>query len=264
VKIPTLIFCIEAQSQFCQFESKYCAIFAEDDTREKHSVRPLLAPVFTQPVRPPFFNARISGLRRQWRVVTVPATNEWLAAHTMMVTLVGQEILRGRHISGVTPHDWLHFIISLLGHDIGYVRGICRGDGDGSYVINLAGDKMTLPEGRPTRQWHRIMWLDLNCLYANAPPKHSCVWTLHRSARGGLLGRTSGFRLLLGQRLKVVGKVLCLHQPLIHMVFWIARDHVAGLRRTRLFCLQRTRSLPQGLRQVHTDEARQFVFDGTE
>jgi hypothetical protein len=69
--------------------------------------------------------------------------------HTMMVTLVGQEILRGRHISvgGVTPHHWLHFIISLLGHDIGYVRGICRGDGDGSYVINLTGDKVTLPEG---------------------------------------------------------------------------------------------------------------------
>ena len=66
-----------------------------------------------------------------------------------MVTLVGQEILRGRHISvgRVTPHDWLHFIVSLLGHDIGYVRGICRGDGDGSYVINLTGDKVTLPEG---------------------------------------------------------------------------------------------------------------------
>ena len=27
------------------------------------------------------------------------------------------------------------------------MRGICRGDGDGSYVINLAGDKVTLPEG---------------------------------------------------------------------------------------------------------------------
>jgi len=40
--------------------------------------------------------------------------------HTIMVTLVGQEILRGRHISvgGVTPRDWLHFIISLLCHDI--------------------------------------------------------------------------------------------------------------------------------------------------
>jgi len=69
--------------------------------------------------------------------------------HTIMVTLVGQEILRGRHISvgGVTPRDWLHFIISLLCHDIGYVRGICRADGDGSYVTNLAGDKVTLPKG---------------------------------------------------------------------------------------------------------------------
>src|SRR5499427_5398152 len=69
--------------------------------------------------------------------------------HTIMVTLVGQEILRGRHVSvgGVTPHDWLHFIVSLLCHDIGYVRGICRGDGDGSYVTNLAGAKVTLPEG---------------------------------------------------------------------------------------------------------------------
>ena len=69
--------------------------------------------------------------------------------HTIMVTLVGQEILRGRHISvgGVTPRDWLHFIVSLLCHDIGYVRGICRGDGNGSYVINLAGDRATLPEG---------------------------------------------------------------------------------------------------------------------
>ncbi len=69
--------------------------------------------------------------------------------HTIMVTLVGQEILRGRHISvgGVTPRDWLHFIVSLLCHDIGYVRGICRGDGDGHYVANLAGDKVSVPEG---------------------------------------------------------------------------------------------------------------------
>ena len=69
--------------------------------------------------------------------------------HTIMVTLVGQEILRGRHISvgGVTPREWLHFIVSLLCHDIGYVRGICQGDGDGQYVINLAGDRVSVPEG---------------------------------------------------------------------------------------------------------------------
>ena len=69
--------------------------------------------------------------------------------HTIMVTLVGQEILRGRHISdgGVTPRDWLHFIVSLLCHDIGYVRGICRGDGNGQYVTNMKGDTVTISEG---------------------------------------------------------------------------------------------------------------------
>jgi hypothetical protein len=69
--------------------------------------------------------------------------------HTIMVTLVGQEILRGRHIcvGGVTPRDWLHFIVSLLCHDIGYVRGICRGDRDGHYVTNIAGDTVAIPAG---------------------------------------------------------------------------------------------------------------------
>jgi len=50
--------------------------------------------------------------------------------HTIFVTLVGQEILRGRHIreGGVTCEDWLHFTIALLCHDIGYVKGVCRDD----------------------------------------------------------------------------------------------------------------------------------------
>ncbi|NJK79661.1 MAG: metal-dependent phosphohydrolase, partial [Chloroflexaceae bacterium] len=50
--------------------------------------------------------------------------------HTVFVTLVGQEILRGKHIryGGTTPEDWLHFIISLVCHDIGYVKGICQQD----------------------------------------------------------------------------------------------------------------------------------------
>jgi hypothetical protein len=68
--------------------------------------------------------------------------------HTIQVTLVGQEILRGRHIrvGGINPREWLHFIVSLLCHDIGYVRGICRGDADGRYVTNVAGDKVSLPD----------------------------------------------------------------------------------------------------------------------
>jgi hypothetical protein len=69
--------------------------------------------------------------------------------HTIMVTLVGQEILRGKHISegGVTPRDWLHFIISLLCHDIGYVRGVCRGDRQGKYVCDAGGHLISLPHG---------------------------------------------------------------------------------------------------------------------
>jgi hypothetical protein len=69
--------------------------------------------------------------------------------HTIQVTLVGQEILRGRHIrvGGVSPREWLHFIVSLLCHDIGYVRGICRGDGGNQYVTDLTGHKVKPPEG---------------------------------------------------------------------------------------------------------------------
>ena len=50
--------------------------------------------------------------------------------HTILVSLVGQEILRGKHMreGGISPEDWLHFIISLLCHDIGFVKGVCRQD----------------------------------------------------------------------------------------------------------------------------------------
>ena len=69
--------------------------------------------------------------------------------HTILVTTVGQSILRGKHIKdgGVTPSDWLHFTVSLLCHDIGYVRGICRGDTDSEFVINEKGDLIAPPPG---------------------------------------------------------------------------------------------------------------------
>jgi hypothetical protein len=71
------------------------------------------------------------------------------AEHTMMVTLVGQEILRGKHIreGGVSPPDWLHFISSLLCHDIGYVRGVYLSDGNGRYVCNEQGDLVEVADG---------------------------------------------------------------------------------------------------------------------
>ncbi len=69
--------------------------------------------------------------------------------HTIMVAEVGQEILLGKHIieGNVSARDWLHFVISLLCHDIGYVRGLCRGDSPGHYVINERGETVDLPPG---------------------------------------------------------------------------------------------------------------------
>ncbi len=68
--------------------------------------------------------------------------------HTVMVTLVGQEILRGRVLAEkVTDDDWLHFMVALLCHDIGYLRGICPGDTESCFVINDSGDTVTPPRG---------------------------------------------------------------------------------------------------------------------
>lgn len=68
--------------------------------------------------------------------------------HTVMVTLVGTEILRGRDlIEEVTAEDWLHVTIALLLHDIGYVRGALREDQGESIVINEKGDRIIVPRG---------------------------------------------------------------------------------------------------------------------
>jgi hypothetical protein len=68
--------------------------------------------------------------------------------HAMMVTLVGQAILQGKHLceGGVTPRDWLHFMMALLCHDIGYVKGICRDDKNGVFATGIDGQVVTIPQ----------------------------------------------------------------------------------------------------------------------
>jgi hypothetical protein len=68
--------------------------------------------------------------------------------HTIMVTSVGQAILQGKHLceGGVTPRDWLHYIVAVLCHDVGYVRGICLGDKEGEYVTGVEGETATIPK----------------------------------------------------------------------------------------------------------------------
>ena len=70
------------------------------------------------------------------------------AEHTAMVALVGQDILRGERLRrDVTAEDWLHFTLATLMHDIGYVRGVCRGDRRDAYVINATGETVSPPRG---------------------------------------------------------------------------------------------------------------------
>ena len=68
--------------------------------------------------------------------------------HTMLVTLAGYDIMRGRALLVPTDvSDFAHLIIACLFHDIGYVRGILKGDGPDGYVIDARGSKTKLPRG---------------------------------------------------------------------------------------------------------------------
>ena len=69
--------------------------------------------------------------------------------HTVMVTLAGQTILEGKHLTegGVKPKDWANFIIALLCHDIGYVKGICKGDDQDTIATGVGDKKVTLKPG---------------------------------------------------------------------------------------------------------------------
>ena len=68
--------------------------------------------------------------------------------HSMLVTLVGHDILMGRSLMRpTTPRDYSNFILACLTHDIGYVRGVVQGDGDGVYVADVTGRTVRLPIG---------------------------------------------------------------------------------------------------------------------
>jgi hypothetical protein len=68
--------------------------------------------------------------------------------HTLLVTLAGHDIFRGRALQDhVTADDYAHTIIACLAHDIGYVRGLFKEDDADGFVIDAAGHKVHLPRG---------------------------------------------------------------------------------------------------------------------
>jgi len=68
--------------------------------------------------------------------------------HTMMVTLVGRDILRGRMMcERIEPEDYSHLIVACLLHDIGYVRGVLKEDTDTEFVADSDGTRVKLERG---------------------------------------------------------------------------------------------------------------------
>src|SRR3954465_11767814 len=68
--------------------------------------------------------------------------------HTLLVTLAGHDIFRGRALhEQLTADDYAHVIMACLTHDIGYVRGLFKEDDEDGFVIDSAGTKVTLPRG---------------------------------------------------------------------------------------------------------------------
>jgi hypothetical protein len=68
--------------------------------------------------------------------------------HTMLVTLAGHDIMKGRALlTSTPPSDYAHVVVACLFHDIGYVRGILKGDDEDGYVVDAAGSKTSLPRG---------------------------------------------------------------------------------------------------------------------
>ena len=69
--------------------------------------------------------------------------------YTLLVTLVGQDILRGRVVrdADVTSYDWVQFLASLLCSNVGMLRGECPGDEGNTCVTGENSEPVELVRG---------------------------------------------------------------------------------------------------------------------
>ena len=72
--------------------------------------------------------------------------------HTVMVTLLGTDDPARPRTRGTwsRAEDWLHMTVALLCHDVGYVRGACRGDTATEAVVDLPGSRWPCRAAPPT------------------------------------------------------------------------------------------------------------------
>jgi hypothetical protein len=70
--------------------------------------------------------------------------------HTVMVSLAALSIVEGKHLceGGVTPRDWMRYMIAVLCHDIGYVKGVCKNDSGNMFATGVGDELVEIsPDG---------------------------------------------------------------------------------------------------------------------
>ena len=69
--------------------------------------------------------------------------------HTILVTDAGLAILKGRMaLEGpISPEDWLHAVIAMLFHDVGYLRDLLPEDRPDSCLVDHDGARVSPPAG---------------------------------------------------------------------------------------------------------------------
>ena len=103
------------------------------------------------PDAPPEFKNIISdSVHASLNIISLSDAMYHDVEHTCLVTLCGQEIFCGKKVKegNLNSKDWLHFTISLLFHDIGYVKNILPNDEQNHQVINELGERIKIDSGQ--------------------------------------------------------------------------------------------------------------------
>jgi hypothetical protein len=99
---------------------------------------------------PEYLNIISDAVHTSLNVISLSDAMYHDVEHTCLVTLCGQDIFCGKKIieGNLNASDWLHYTISLLFHDIGYVKNLLSTDDNTSQTINRQGDVYNLEIGQ--------------------------------------------------------------------------------------------------------------------
>ncbi|NBJ13477.1 HD domain-containing protein [Microvirga arsenatis] len=91
--------------------------------------------------------------------------------HTVLATQVARDILRGCILTErLELLDYSHLLVACLLHDIGYVRGVLKGDDKDRFVADASGRTVSPGARRLGRCARPLSWRPLQAL------QHGAAW----------------------------------------------------------------------------------------